>query len=249
MAPLKLWFSLFDLSFNYKGKEPSFYPSTSFLWAADFEKHYDLILEELTQFLVAEAPKPYFKGEMVNKTNAYRTISLRWWDLEFRKNQGAFPVTSSLLLKYPEITTLSFNFLSPNSAIAPHCGDTNAIYRCHFGLTIPNESLGSGLSVKGERVGWVQGKWLIFMDAFLHESVNDADEERIIMLMDVLRPEFVSKREWINSVVLTSLFLQKRAVRFANIYRCPQWLVSGVAFCLLPFSYLSRKLANLLRWY
>jgi aspartyl/asparaginyl beta-hydroxylase (cupin superfamily) len=249
MSAQKIWFSLFDLSFDYKGGELPFQSPNEFRWTKEFEMHYEDIYAELQQFISKNNPSPYFKHLMVDKKNAYRTISLKWWDLAFRKNRKFFPLTNSIMLKYPEITTLSFNFLAPGSSISPHCGDTNAIFRCHFGLKIPAALPACGLKVKDQICAWEEGKWLIFMDAYVHETFNSSEEERIILLLDVLRPEYKAKREWINSVVLTSLFLQKRATIFTFIYKWPQWLINGIAILLIPFSYLTRKLANLFRIY
>ena len=139
--------------------------------------------------------------------------------------------------------------MGPDSKIIPHCGDTNSVYRCHFGLKVPAGLPSCGIKVKGQERRWEQGKWLVFMDAFVHETFNATQEERIILLMDVLRPEYTAKRTWITSVVLTSLFLQKRATIFSFINKWPQWLVNGIAILLIPFSYLTRKLANLFRIY
>jgi aspartyl/asparaginyl beta-hydroxylase (cupin superfamily) len=249
MSVHKIWFSLFDLSFNYKGSEEAFQSPTIFSWANEFEENYEGIYLELQHYLASNAPKPYFKSSMVDTSKGYRTISLRWWDLEFRKNRKYFPITSAIMLKYPEITTLSFNFLGPDSKIVPHCGDTNSIYRCHFGLKVPAGLPLCGIKVKDQERRWEQGKWLVFMDAFVHETFNTTRGERIILLMDVIRPEYIAKRTWITSVVLTSLFLQKRATIFTFIYKWPQWLVNGIAILLIPFSYLTRKLANLFRIY
>jgi ornithine lipid ester-linked acyl 2-hydroxylase len=249
MSVHKIWFSLFDLSYDYKGHELPFQSPNDFRWAKDFEVHYEDICAELQQFLSKNNPSPYFKHLMVDKKNAYRTISLKWWDLVFRKNGKFFPVTNSIMLKYPEITTLSFNFLAPGSTISPHCGDTNAIFRCHFGLQIPAQAPTCALKVKGIEKSWTNGKWLIFTDAYVHEAYNSSKEERIIILMDVLRPEFKKKRNWMCSVVFSSLFIQKRATYFTFLNRLPKGVLYTMAALLIPFSFLSRKCLNLIRYY
>ena len=47
----KLWFSLYDFSFEYKGDEPSFIENENFVWANDFKNHYNDILTELKSYL------------------------------------------------------------------------------------------------------------------------------------------------------------------------------------------------------
>ena len=57
-----------------------------------------------------------------------------------------------------------------------------------------------------------------FYNNIISNSFNDSDKKRIIMVLDVLRPEFKSNKRKVISIVLTSLFLQKRAEKFKFIY-------------------------------
>jgi aspartyl/asparaginyl beta-hydroxylase (cupin superfamily) len=244
----KLWFSLYDFSFNYKGEEPDFVED-EFDWAIDFQKNWLLIRDELNSYLNLHEPEAYFNSSMVNTKNTWKTISLKWWDIEFRKRQAYFPITSSILKKYPELLSLSFNQLEPQGRILPHCGDTNAIYRCHLGLDVPDQLPATGFRVREESRSWEEGKWLVFMDAYNHEAFNQSDRKRVIMVVDVLRPEFKHNRKKVISVVLTSLFLQKRAQQLAFLYKLPHGMIRIVAFPLRPMAYLGMKIVNWLNLY
>jgi aspartyl/asparaginyl beta-hydroxylase (cupin superfamily) len=244
----KLWFSLYDFSFNYKGEEPDFVED-EFDWAIDFQKNWLLIRDELNSYLNLHEPEAYFNSSMVNTKNTWKTISLKWWDIEFRKRQSYFPITSSILKKYPELLSLSFNQLEPQGRILPHCGDTNAIYRCHLGLDVPDQLPATGFRVREESRSWEEGKWLVFMDAYNHEAFNQSDRKRVIMVVDVLRPEFKHNRKKVISVVLTSLFLQKRAQQLAFLYKLPHGMIRIVAFPLRPMAYLGMKIVNWLNLY
>ena len=244
----KIWFSLYDFSFDYKGLEPSFIDD-SFPWSVDFEANWQVVLGELNQYLKNHQPEAYFNTSMVNVENSWKTISLKWWDIEFRKRQRFFPKTIGIVRKYPEIISLSFNQLEPNGKILPHCGDTNAIYRCHLGLEVPASLPITGFRVREETRSWSNGKWLIFMDAYNHEAFNLSDQKRIIMVVDVLRPEFQSHKRKVISVVLTSLFLQKRAEQLKFLYKIPHGMIRFVAFPLRPLAYLGMKMVNLFKVY
>jgi aspartyl/asparaginyl beta-hydroxylase (cupin superfamily) len=244
----KIWFSLYDFSFDYKGLEPSFIDD-SFAWSIEFEANWQLVLGELNQYLKNNQPEAYFNTSMVNAENSWKTISLKWWDIEFRKRQCYFPKTMEIVRKYPEIISLSFNQLAPKGKILPHCGDTNAIYRCHLGLEVPASLPVTGFRVREETRSWSNGKWLIFMDAYNHEAFNLSDQKRIIMVVDVLRPEFQSHKRKVISVVLTSLFLQKRAQQLKFLYKMPHAMIRFVAFPLRPLAYLGMKTVNLFKVY
>lgn len=248
MSKSNLWFSLFDFSFDYKGAEPNFIES-EFSWSKEFERNWSVVKDELNNYLRSHQPDAYFNKTMVNDAESWKTFSLKWWDIEFSSRYKYFPKTMEVVRKFPEILSVSFNQLEPDGKILPHCGDTNAIFRCHFGIEIPSGLPQTGFRVRDEVKPWKEGEWLIFMDAYQHEAFNLSDRKRIILVLDVLRPEFRSKRKLVIAVVLTSLFLQKRAQRFKFIYKLPQWLIKLIAIPLCPLAYLKMKMVNFFRVY
>lgn len=242
---LRTWFSIFDFSFDYKGAEPPFASLQGFGWAAETEQHYAEIKKELNAYLSAHSLQSYFNASMVAKKDSWKTISLKTWDIELFKVQKHFPYLSSVLKRYPEIVSASFSLLEPNSTILPHCGDTNAIYRCHFGIEVPAGLPGCGLKVKGEDKAWEEGKWFAFMDAYRHEAWNNTDKARLVFIIDVMRPEFVSERKYVCSTVRTSLFLQRRV---KDITSKPVFIKIS-ATILRPFIRMGIATANLLKFY
>lgn len=239
-----LWFSIYDFSFNYKGNEPPFFEPSTFDWAIELEQNAGLIKQELLQYLTEHHLESYFNASMVSKKNSWRTIALKTWSVELYKNQKSFPVTTSLINKYPQIISASFNLLEPGSKIVPHSGDTNAIYRCHLGLEIPAGLPDCGFRVKDEKRAWENNKWLIFLDAYDHEAWNNSGKERYIFLMDVMRDEFKSRKHLVCSTVLTSLFLQKRASMFKVSFEKRPLLVKVITKTLRPFAQLALYISN-----
>lgn len=244
----KLWFSLFDFSFDYKGVEPSFIEPTNFRWAKDFQDNFEEIDKELFNYLEKNNLESYFNTSMVNNQEVWKTFSLISWDIEFFKRKKEFPVLMSIVSKYPEILSVSFNQLEANGKILPHCGDTNGIYRCHFGIDIPDELPNCGFRVRDEFRSWKKGEWLIFMDACNHEAFNLTQKKRIILVIDVLRDDFKNKRNTIVSTVRTSLFLQKRIDYNKYLLNKPK-LVFFLALVLRPFAYFGIKIVNLFKIY
>ncbi|HBW85646.1 MAG TPA: hypothetical protein DEF82_02565 [Crocinitomicaceae bacterium] len=248
MKKSKLWFSIFDFSFDYKGDEPNFI-NNNFSWSGEFERNWSDIKEELNYYLRSHQPDAYFNKTMVNTSDTWKTFSLKWWDIEFSSRYRFFPKTMGLVRKYPEILSVSFNQLESDGKILPHSGDTNAIFRCHLGIEIPESLPKTGLRVRDELKSWEEGKWLIFMDAYQHEAFNLSERRRIILVLDVLRPEFSSKRKIVIAVVLTSLFLQKRAQRFKFLYKLPQWIIKLIVIPLCPLAYIKMRMVNFFKVY
>ena len=89
----------------------------------------------------------------------------------------------------------------------PHRGDTNAVMRCHLGVEIPSGLPECGLQASSEQQGWYEGKWLFFNDAFKHSAWNNTDKRRIVIIMDVIRPEFLHKQRTICANIRARHFL------------------------------------------
>jgi aspartyl/asparaginyl beta-hydroxylase (cupin superfamily) len=245
----KLWFSLYDPTYTYPEDEPAFFEPEHQRWTKDFEENHEIIIQELNAFLEHSQLKTYFNKYMVNTSAIWKTISLRWWNVQFRKKQVHFPKTMKIVEKYPEIISLSFNQLEANGEILPHCSDTNAIFRCHLGMEIPETLPNCGFRVKEEMRSWEEGKWLIFVDANNHEAFNKSENRRIIMVIDVVRNEFKSKKMLVCSTVLTSLFLQKRIQLFPFMLKSPVFIRKAVSFLLIPFAFISIQIVNKFKIY
>ncbi len=240
-----IWYSIFDRSFNYNGTEPPFADISDLPWARTFESNFAEVKKELSQYLEKNQLRSYFNPRMMSKKDSWKTISIKSWDTVLYKVKDHFPFITSVLDKHPEIVSASFSLLEPKSRIIPHCGDTNAIYRCHLGLDIPAGLPSCGIKVKGEDKAWENGKWLAFMDAYYHEAWNDTDKERYVFIVDVMRHEFAGKRKKVCATVRTSLFMQKRMKLLKN-YHSGIYVVAAI---LRPFIQTGIWLANKLKVY
>lgn len=242
-----LWFSVYDFSNNYKDTMPSFIDAKPFDWASDLKQRAEDIKQELANYLEQQQLQSYFNASMVSKQNSWKTVSLKTWDVNLFKNQLHFPITTSLLNKYPQIVSASFNLLEPQAHILPHCGDTNAIYRCHLGIDIPAELPECGFRVNNEKQAWHNNEWLIFLDAYNHEAWNNSSKARYIFLIDVMREEFVTEQQKVCSTVLTSLFMQKHFNPFKNALLQRPQLVTLIAKSLRPFASLALRMSNYIK--
>ncbi len=234
----KLWFSLLH-DRKYKGVEPHF-PSVSKLnGIEELEKNYSVVLNELQDYLKQYVLESQFNTMMVEKPKSWKVRSLRVWGVEMYEIQKHFPQTLKLLSNIEGVVNVGFNLLEPQSAIKSHCGDTNAIIRCHLGLVIPAENETCAIKVNHEIKNWQQGRVIGFIDAYDHEAWNRTDKQRIIMLFDILQPEFKSQKHKICGVVLASFYMQQLGNVFPRLYSLnPKWLYP----ITYPLSFLIRIL-------
>ena len=132
--------------------------------------------------------------------------------------------------------------LEPHTQIKEHHGETNAIMRCHFGIEIPAGLPDCGMKVANEEREWQEGKWLFFNDAQHHTAWNNSDKRRILLIIDVIRPEFLSRKNYICARVLAGHFLNVNKT-LANLPRPLKIIFFAIA---LPIMFIVRPVYNAL---
>ena len=205
---MKIWYSIFNIN-AYTGNDPAFYRSEDFVWAEAIENNWLEIKSELDAHLLSNPQLiPGIKKQMVNYHGSWKTMPLMTWGLEFHKNICNFPVTTEVLKQIPGLVSGSFNLLEKKSEIKHHFGETNASVRVHLGLCIPDNLPNVGFKVNGISRSWEEGKVLIFCDGYEHSGWNHSNQDRYILLLDIIRPEFMNKKRLICGNVLATLSLQ-----------------------------------------
>ncbi len=204
-----LKFNYWDLNFDVSD-EANYFNASDYKWSLYIEQNSETIIDEINKFLAKNLNelKPYFIKELDNESKGWKTISFKTWGIPVKNNLAKSETISDLLSQFPEIVSASLNYLGPHSKINGHHGDTNGIFRCHFGVKIPSSFPEIGFSVSGEEKAWEKGKILIFNDAKYHHAWNNTDEDRIIFLFDVIRPEFIIHKKKICLKVRSFLLLQ-----------------------------------------
>ena len=82
--------------------------------------------------------------------------------------------------------TVMFSLLKAGARIEPHTGMFNTRLVCHLPLVVPQ---GCTFRVGNEVRPWEEGKLLIFDDTIEHEAWNDSNEDRVVLIFDIWRPE------------------------------------------------------------
>jgi ornithine lipid ester-linked acyl 2-hydroxylase len=201
----KLWF--YASGQPYEGHDPCFFDPQDFPWVAQLEAATPIIREELEQLLSAQGDTltPYFHPDLVSAAGVWKTFALSFWGVKFKSKCNQCPQTTRVLEAIPHMVGASFSMLEPEATIKPHHGDTNAIARCHLGLLIPAKLPECGMGVGDESQGWEEGKLMMFCDAHKHTAWNHSPYRRFVLIVDVIRPEFASKKLWVCSRVLLNI--------------------------------------------
>jgi hypothetical protein len=180
-----------------------FYEREEFPWLAAVEAYTDVMRTELQVVLEQEdeAFSPYLVASPARPRTDFHGLldNPDWSTFYFWENGAAVeenvalcPRTYAALrdVPLPHITTrapaIFFSRLRPGARIPPHNGTLNTRLICHLPLIVPP---GCGFRVGNETREWETGKALIFDDTIEHEAWNDSNEDRVVLIFDIWRPE------------------------------------------------------------
>jgi aspartyl/asparaginyl beta-hydroxylase (cupin superfamily) len=136
------------------------------------------------------------------KSDIWNIYPFTAFDVVVKENCRRCPNVWKFLQRLPGLKVALLSRLGPNTKLNTHQGwgkHSNNVIRCHFGLDVP---YGCYISVqnkeeeeddKEEIQIQKQNKWLLFDDSRYHYAHNPTDKERIVLIVDIERPEHIAK--------------------------------------------------------
>ncbi len=236
---------------DYSNNNTRYYNVSDYSWASDIEKNWPIIKEEVQNF-IAEKDNVFVSNAIAYKgitsAKGWSSLSSMFWGL-YSNNEPAqkCPTLFNMLYKVPGIVSISFSRLEPQTKINEHHGETNAIIRCHMGIEVPAGLPLCGMKVAGEEKCWEEGKWLFFNDAQNHFAWNNTDKRRIILIVDVIRPEFINRKNAICARVLTEYAMGQRENKYSSVKNLPEGVKKLLVMIAIPIVYVIRPVSNLLK--
>jgi aspartyl/asparaginyl beta-hydroxylase (cupin superfamily) len=190
--------------FHYPGLvEREFHPRRLFPWLEQLEASTDEIATEFQTAMAAEraelvpyiqypAHQPLDQWRSLNRSRDWTAIHLIRNGERVEANARHCPRTLEIAARcdQPQVHGASpnvmFSLLAPHTTIPPHVGVNNARLVCHLPLIVPE---GCWFRVGGETRYWRRGEAFVFDDTIEHEAMNPSDELRVVLILDVWRPE------------------------------------------------------------
>jgi aspartate beta-hydroxylase len=151
----------------------------------------------------------------------WRMFVLKAYDMAVPENLARMPVLSRLLAECPEVKSAAISFLAPRKHIPSHRGPFRGIMRFHLGLVIPRQADGRPATVmmidhQEKRIS--DGEGMLWDDTYPHEVMNNADEARIALLLDVWRPGMPWDMEVLSRLIVrgVQVGMRRRGVSFGG---------------------------------
>lgn len=133
-------------------------------------------------------------------THSWKIYPFYVFGVWVNQNCESCPILTKFLKSIKGLKTASLSRLTPGTKLVPHQGyasHSNYVLRCHFPIILPKKKKSSKMYVadnyesKFESKSYQKFKWIIFDDAKVHYSENYGESERVVLLLDIARPDFV----------------------------------------------------------
>lgn len=195
-----------------------FYPRATFPWLAALEAATDDICSELQGVLERNrAIVPYVQSKKdAPVSHSHGLLNSLDWSAFFlykdgvviEENAAQCPKTMAALehVPLPRIKERApmalFSVLKPGVRIPPHHGFLNARLICHLPLIVPP---GCFLRVGNDTREWHKGQAWVFDDSIEHEAWNSSNETRVILIVDLWRPELTAEEQGLVTTLLEAI--------------------------------------------
>jgi len=231
---------------RYDGVMPNFFNPETLPWVKILEDNWQVIQDEFKEYiegnkeLEQSSVNPPYLSDKSAWQNVYFYNFL--WKKHF--NCKRFPKTYALLKSIPNLTFAEVTCLKGNSKILPHIGETNVTIRGHLGLKIPAPLPTMGIEVGGEAHGWKEGKVVLFSDARRHHVWNDSEDNRFVLVFDVMQEPYASKKYWMCAQALSSLTIKMVDEHFNFFTRLPNLILYPIHYLISALWWLYLPLQN-----
>lgn len=213
----------------YKGSQPPFYDVETLPGTKILRENYPTIRKEIEEYYAARGAEiganftPYAYRE-----KGWRTANLYSYFLRYPRVCARFPKTEAIVRQIPGMCLAQVAVLDPHTRIKAHLGDTNALVRSHLGIVVPGGLPEIGIRVGREKRGWAEGEVLALQIARRHYAWNQTDHHRIVLVVDVVRPEYMERRYEIASRALAAIAMKFCATKVPALKRMPRPLVRAI---------------------
>jgi aspartate beta-hydroxylase len=102
-------------------------------------------------------------------------------------NRAQCPQTCRALEQVPHMIQAFFSILEPRTSVPLHEGPYLGYLRYHLGLRIPQIKT-PRLKIGDQEHVWREGEGALLDDTWPHAVINDSDEPRAILIVDIERP-------------------------------------------------------------
>jgi aspartate beta-hydroxylase/beta-hydroxylase len=176
----------------------------------ELDKNYPIIKSEVERLLESNRNLPTYHDLDPRQAGISAIGSKKWkvfllyaMGVAPKANRALCPQTSALLDKIPNLFQAFFSILEAGKSVPAHHNIYYAMLRYHLGLVVPRENPPT-IRIKDQFYTWKEGESVLFDDCWEHEVFNESKQDRVVLLVDILRPLPLPVQA-VNSLVVQGL--------------------------------------------
>ncbi len=123
-----------------------------------------------------------------NNNDKWKAFPIKFYGEINETAKKLCPNLCNILNKCNDIHVAIISILEPGKHITPHKGPCSVILRYQLAIHIPKDKNNCWIKINNQKYFWKEGESIIFDDTYIHEVLNDTNEPRIVLLMDIERP-------------------------------------------------------------
>jgi len=136
--------------------------------------------------------------ELYDNNGTWKIYPLYAFDVWVTNNCKSLPTLTKFIQSTPNIKLAILSKLSPGMKLVPHRGwgkHSNNVLRAHYGLNVPENKCYIGVSDdnREEKQYHKNDDWIVFDDSKNHMAENTSDHDRIVLIIDMERPDYIKK--------------------------------------------------------
>lgn len=154
------------------------------------EAHFPQIHQEITSLINKRELTRYKDIDPVRAAEVSENWKLYYAWFMWEENERArtdCPTLLRLVKTMPNVINATVAVLEPRVTLAAHEGPYAGILRYHIGIEVPEKNP-PYIRVMNEFHTWQVGKSVVLDDCYEHEVYNEADDKRVILMIDFMRP-------------------------------------------------------------
>jgi hypothetical protein len=158
---------------------------------------YDIIVQELENYMMRDTGdwQDWPEYNLWNKNGDWKIIPIFSFGSITFKSQY-FPKTLHMF-KDLKVVNMGFSKFAPGTRLKMHKGWgnlSNNVLRCHYGIDVPDKCYLYVIDPYGNNMMQQENKkWIVFDDSLYHSAENKSDRDRIVLIIDIERPEYLHK--------------------------------------------------------
>ncbi|MBA2652353.1 MAG: aspartyl/asparaginyl beta-hydroxylase domain-containing protein [Tatlockia sp.] len=156
----------------------------------EFEERFDQIRIEIDRLLAKRTLTSYKEIDPLRAAEVSENWKLYYILMLGKANKQAeidCPTILNIAKRLPNVRNATIALLEPGVELAAHSGPYAGILRYHLGILIPKINPPS-IRVHDQWHTWKEGESIVIDDFFEHEVVNKSESNRVILMIDFLRP-------------------------------------------------------------